>query len=174
LIPPKETERDGRVRERTTYELTEPGRIEFRDWMTDLVSVPVKEYPEFEAALSFLPVLAPDEVVDLLGERARRLGLSLAQIDASREVMKKPELDRLFWIGDELVRVLREAELGYVRRLAAEIAAGTLEGADWWRQVHDDPAHAILAPSAAPSDRPGRAMTATRTKRTATTSEVQR
>src|SRR5580693_3907797 len=50
LISPKETERDGRLPERTIYELTEPGRIEIHDWMTDLVSVPVKEYPEFEAA----------------------------------------------------------------------------------------------------------------------------
>jgi DNA-binding PadR family transcriptional regulator len=173
LISPKETERDGRLPERTIYELTEPGRIEIHDWMTDLVSVPVKEYPEFEAALSFLPALAPDEVVDLLDERARRLELSLAQIDTGREVMEKQALPRLFWIEDEFVRVLREAELGYVRQLAGEIAAGTLEGTDWWRQVHDDPAHAILPPDAAPVG-PGRPAARTRTERTATTSEGQR
>ena len=146
MISPRETEREGRLPERTIYELTEPGRIEIHDWMTELVSVPVKEYPEFEAALSFLSALPPDEIVDLLNERAQRLEITLAQMAATRELVEKKQLPRLFWIENEFVRVLREAELNYVRRLADEIADGTLEGTDWWRRIHEGRTGTTLPP----------------------------
>src|SRR5579862_9883199 len=52
LIAAEGTERSGRLPERTIYGLTDPGRIEMHDWLTDLISTPVNDYPEFEAALS--------------------------------------------------------------------------------------------------------------------------
>ena len=61
LIAPQETERAGRLPERTVYRLTDAGLIEAHDWLTDLISTPVKEYPSFEAALSFLPALPPEQ-----------------------------------------------------------------------------------------------------------------
>lgn len=79
LITPQETVREGRLPERTVYSLTNSGRIETHDWLTELVSTPEKEYPAFEAALSFLPALPPDDVVALLGERARYLEVESAQ-----------------------------------------------------------------------------------------------
>ena len=81
LITPQETRRAGRLPERTVYGLTDAGRIETHDWLTDLISTPVKDYPGFEAALSFLPALPPEDVVELLTERAQRLELELAQAD---------------------------------------------------------------------------------------------
>src|SRR6266576_2298571 len=42
--------REGRRPERTVYQITEAGRKELEDWMAELVAVPVKEYPQFEAA----------------------------------------------------------------------------------------------------------------------------
>jgi hypothetical protein len=38
-------------------------------WMVDLIGQPVQEYPQFEAALSLLPVLPPDEALALLRKR---------------------------------------------------------------------------------------------------------
>jgi hypothetical protein len=35
--------------------------------------------------------------------------------------------------------VLREAELGYVRQLTADIESGALDGAAWWREIHERP-----------------------------------
>src|SRR5450631_3037987 len=89
LIAPQATRRAGRLPERTVYDLTEAGRIEMHDWLTDLISTPVKDYPAFEAALSFLPALPPDDVVELLAERAQRLEFELAQSAASRELVEK-------------------------------------------------------------------------------------
>jgi DNA-binding PadR family transcriptional regulator len=137
LIAPQETKRAGRLPERTVYRLTDAGLIEAHDWLTDLISTPVKDYPSFEAALSFLPALPPDNVVELLHERAQRLELELAQAYASRELVEKHGLPRLFWVEAEFRDILLEAELGYVRRLALEIANRTLEGIDWWTAIHD-------------------------------------
>jgi DNA-binding PadR family transcriptional regulator len=137
LIRPKETERAGRLPERTIYEITESGRVEVYDWLTDLIVRPVNDYPAFEAALSFLPALPPDEVLALLSERAMRLEVEIAQIHATRELVEKVGLPRLFWVEGEFRRVLKETELEYVKRLVSDIGSGSLEGLDWWRSIHD-------------------------------------
>jgi DNA-binding PadR family transcriptional regulator len=148
LIAPEETRRSGRLPERTVYRLTDAGRIEVHDWLTDLLSTPAKEYTNFEAALSFLPALPPDDVVDLLVERAGRLEFELAEAHASRELVEKKHFPRLFWVEAEFRTVLREAELGYVRRLVREITNGTLEGMDWWREVHGADGGPVPGPAA--------------------------
>src|SRR5215471_1478911 len=73
LIEAVEARREGRRPERTVYQLTDAGRVRLDDWMSELLAAPVKEYPQFEAALSLLPVLHPDHVLALLRERTRAL-----------------------------------------------------------------------------------------------------
>src|SRR5215213_8215581 len=48
LIAPRETVKDGRRPERTVYEITSAGRLEFVDWLADLIGIPEKEYHSFE------------------------------------------------------------------------------------------------------------------------------
>src|SRR5579864_7867916 len=79
LIAARETVREGRRPERTVYAITDAGEREFVDWLSELVSVPVKEYPQFEAALSFIVALPPDDALGLLTTRANRLELTIAQ-----------------------------------------------------------------------------------------------
>ena len=136
LIAAQGTEREGRLPERTVYGLTDAGRIEAHDWLTDLISTPVRDYPAFQAALSFLPALPPDDVVTLLAERAQHLESELAQAGATRELAQKQGIPRLFWVESEFGAVLREAELGYVRTLMRDIESGALDGAQWWREMH--------------------------------------
>jgi DNA-binding PadR family transcriptional regulator len=152
LITPQGTERSGRLPERTVYDLTDAGRIETHDWLTDLISTPVKEYPEFEAALSFLPALPPDDVAGLLGERADLLEMELAQMNSARELVDKQGIPRLFWVEAEFRVILREAELAYVRKLITEITSGTLEGIDWWRSVHHGSGDPAWLPTRANDD----------------------
>jgi DNA-binding PadR family transcriptional regulator len=146
MIVARGVERSGRLPERTVYELTDAGRIEMHDWLTELVSVPVNDYPGFEAALTFLSALPPDDVVGLLNERAQRLEIELAQMASLRELVEKRGLPRLFWVEAEFHKVLREAELSYVRQLVEEIESGTLGGVEWWREVHEN-AKTLGAPS---------------------------
>ncbi len=136
LIAAQETRREGRLPERTVYALTEAGRVEVHDWLTDLISTPVPDYPAFQAALSFLPALPPDDVVTLLKERAQHLESELARTGAARELVQKQGMPRLFWVESEFDVVLREAELGYVRTLISDIESGALDGVAWWRQIH--------------------------------------
>src|SRR5215471_12272107 len=123
LIKAKETRRSGRLTER--------------------ISIPVRDYPSFQAALSFLPALPPGDVVALLTERAERLESELVQAAAAREFVQKYRIPRLFWVEHEFGTVLREAELGYVRQLIADIESGALDGTAWWHEMHtrsdDDP-----------------------------------
>jgi DNA-binding PadR family transcriptional regulator len=137
LIAVQETERSGRLPERTVYGITEAGQVELRDWLTELISTPVKDYPSFQAALTFLPALPPEDVVMLLNERAQLIETELAQARAMRELVEKHQLPRLFWVEAEFGMVLREAELGYVRKLERDIASGALDGTNWWHEIHE-------------------------------------
>ncbi len=153
LIVPGQTKREGRLPERTVYTLTDSGKIEMHDWLTDLISTPVKDYPAFESALSFLPALPPDDVASLLRERAQHLELELARAGGSRELLEKAQLPRLFWVEDEFRNVLREAELAYVRQLVGQIESGTLDGLDWWRAIHAADGRPELIPPPFADDR---------------------
>jgi DNA-binding PadR family transcriptional regulator len=154
LIAAQETMRAGRLPERTVYALTDNGRIETHDWLTYLISTPVKDYPAFEAALSFLPALPPDDVAALLAERAQALEVEMARAHASRQFVEKAGLPRLFWVEDEFRNMLRETELTYIRRLIADIESGSLEGLDWWRAVHETIGDPQLAPAPLGDGRP--------------------
>lgn len=147
LIAAQETERAGRLPERTIYRLTEAGGIEMQDWLTELISTPQKEYPAFEAALAFLPALPPDQALILLEERANRLETDLTQANALRELLgRKHGLFRLVWLEAEFATALRRAELDYLRRLIEVIRTGRLEGIEWWRQIHEHPDEAPTPP----------------------------
>lgn len=108
--------------------------------------MPAKEYPAFEAALSFLPAIAPDEAASLLREREARLEAGLASAGALRELVEKVRLPRLFWVEAELATALRQAELDFVRRLRADLDAGSLDGVTWWRRMHENPDAPIPMP----------------------------
>ncbi|HEY7282854.1 MAG TPA: PadR family transcriptional regulator [Actinomycetota bacterium] len=154
LISARETVREGRRPERTVYEITDSGARELVEWLSDLVSTPVKEYLQFEAALSLLPVLAPEEAVDLLGERANALMVQIAMRRGARAGAEHQGLPRLFTIEDEYVEMLQEAELDWVERLVKEIEGGSLEGIEQWRAWHERLAagNGSMAPSAEGSD----------------------
>jgi DNA-binding PadR family transcriptional regulator len=146
LIEAAETERSGRLPERTVYRITDAGQLESHDWLAELLAVPTKEYPAFEAALSFLPAIAPEEAVSLLDERIARLEGELASAAALRELVEKSGLPRLLWVEAEFATALRETELDFARRLRSDLRAGTLEGLDWWSQVHAQPDGPIPLP----------------------------
>src|SRR5581483_9996726 len=132
------TARQGNRPERTVYELTDAGRLELIDWLSELLCRPVKEYTRFEAGLSLLPVLPPNDVKDLLEERCRRLEVEIEQYNALRKIVTDSKsLPRLFLIESEYRIMLRGAELNWNRKLIADIASGELEGMEQWRKFHE-------------------------------------
>ena len=136
MITAQETERVGRLPERTIYAITGAGQEEMVSWLSDLLSEPVKEYPAFQAGLSFLPAIPPEDAVVLLQERALHLEVGLAQWRGTREVVDKRGLPRLFYVEEEFYYAIKERELDYVRQLIDDIASGTIGGIQFWRQIH--------------------------------------
>jgi DNA-binding PadR family transcriptional regulator len=133
LVRARETVREGKRPERTIYEITETGKRELQDWLSELVSTPVKEYLQFEAALSLLPVLPPDLAIEVLRHRAAALEIRIAQSKAVLATATGAGLPRLFELEGEYTQALAETELEFVQRLVKEIESGELEGIDMWR-----------------------------------------
>jgi DNA-binding PadR family transcriptional regulator len=135
LIEAQGTSREGRRPERTVYAIAPAGRAELADWLSDLVSTPRKEYSQFEAALSLLGALPPDEALRLLELRLQTLQLDHQARSVIRaSVAGFPEI---FMIEGDFDHALLEAELGFVRRLVERIRSGELGGLDAWRRLHE-------------------------------------
>jgi DNA-binding PadR family transcriptional regulator len=177
LIEPVETSRGGRRPERTTYTLTSAGRECLRDWMHELLAEPAKEFPQFEAGLCLLPVLAPDETVTLLRDRAIRLTETIAQMKLQHATIagqKMPDMDgpeaqlpspllgrkfpAIFLVENEYRLALLSAELDFVNDLVRRITEEGWGPVELWRDMQakcendfreraGQPDHAARAPN---------------------------
>jgi len=135
LIEASSTERDGNRPTRTVYRITDAGAAEVIDWLTELVRTPVKEFPQFLAALSFLPMLGPDDVVRLLRLRAQTQARTLAGLESEQDMARAQGLPRIFTIEGEYEAALLRAELLFVTDLADQLADGSFEGVTLWREL---------------------------------------
>lgn len=120
LIRAKETVREGRRPERTIFEITSSGLDRMRAWLRELLGTPSKEYPQFEAALSLLPALPPEEVVGLLEGRVRRLGERAEELRAALDLSAK-FVEPLFVVEVDYQLALIEAERQFVETLVRRI-----------------------------------------------------
>ena len=136
LIEAAETVRHGGRPERTIYRITDDGRAEMVDWVRELISVPERERTRFQAGLSVLAALAPDEVERLLRQR---LALLEQETDDKRAAHERHagEMPRLFLIENEYELALLDAERAWVRALLDELSAGTFAGIEQWRRFHE-------------------------------------
>jgi DNA-binding PadR family transcriptional regulator len=124
LARPGDTAREAGRPERTVYEITEAGSAALRRWLTAMLPAPAREFPEFPAALAFLPILRPAEVRTLLERRVAALTEKLSEIDRQAP----PGLPRLFLIEDEYRAAMLRAELTWLGALIEDLATGRL---DW-------------------------------------------
>ncbi|MDH2426894.1 PadR family transcriptional regulator [Sphaerisporangium sp. TRM90804] len=123
LITVRETSREENRPERTVYQPSDAGRETLRRWMREMLSAPAREFPEFPAALAFLPVLDPGEARAALEERVAALRARLAGLD--RDLTEGAKfLPRLFLLETEYMRAMAATELDHVRGLVANLAAG--------------------------------------------------
>ncbi len=121
FITVREVLKEGRRPEKTVYELTAEGETELIDWMRELVSSPVKEFPQFEAALSLLPVLPPEEVVDLLEIRIGLLKKTIEDFAEEERMCREMNLPRLFSLEREYCKAITLAEYKFSKDLIADI-----------------------------------------------------
>jgi DNA-binding PadR family transcriptional regulator len=138
LIKATSTIREGKRPERTIYEITDEGSREMVDWLTDLIGVPAKEYPQFMAGLSFIAALDPDDALRALRERADGLGFKLAGLRGSMKAASAAGLPRLFELEVEYEEGQLVAELQFVKGLIADIEKKSLGGMEMWKSFHDE------------------------------------
>jgi DNA-binding PadR family transcriptional regulator len=135
LIQARETSREGGRPQRTVYSITPAGETELDDWLREILRDPVKEYPQFEAGLSLMPYLPPDDVAAILEERVRRLQRQGEELRAAVVEAERQGVDRLFLVEAEYSLAMREAE----RRWAADLLALIRDSPDFtgaWREYH--------------------------------------
>jgi DNA-binding PadR family transcriptional regulator len=137
LIKANSTIREGKRPERTVYDITDAGAREMVDWLNDLIGVPVKEYPQFMAGLSFIAALHPDEALTALRARADALAFRLANLRGALKVARDAGLPRLFGLEDEYEQSQLAAELRFVKALVGDLENATLDGLEHWRGFHD-------------------------------------
>jgi len=103
------------------------------DWLTELIGTPNKEYPAFQAGLSFIPALDPDDALAALRRRAEALSIKLAAMRAAMQAARDAGLPRIFELESEYEERTLSAEFAFVRALVEEMENGTLEGLELWR-----------------------------------------
>jgi DNA-binding PadR family transcriptional regulator len=136
LIAEVETTRVGQRPERTVYELTDTGRGELRDWLRELVGEPQHEYPQFVAALSLIGALPPEEVVELLRGRLRRLDGQRGEI---RELIGNALADGvhpLFLVEEDYRLALLNADSSFTEEFIARIENPATGWRRQWADFH--------------------------------------
>jgi DNA-binding PadR family transcriptional regulator len=136
LIEEQEVVREGRRPERTVYRITEDGRIEVEEWLSELLGTVAKEFPQFEAGLSLMGVLRPERVVDLLDQRVGKLHERLSELDAIVEAATRNGVPRVFLVEMEYERALVDADCTFTEQLARDIESERLDGVAFWKDVH--------------------------------------
>ncbi|MGH4018862.1 MAG: PadR family transcriptional regulator [Pseudonocardiaceae bacterium] len=136
FIVEQETTRDGKRPERTVYALTDAGRHELRDWLHELVELPQHEYPHFVAALSLIGALPPNEVVELLGWRLRRIGEQRTEIRELIDSSLAGGVHPLFLVEEDYRLALLDAESSFVEQFIERINDPETGWGRMWSEFH--------------------------------------
>ena len=154
LIRATESARQGGRPERTVYRITEDGREEAEDWTRELLGTPERDHTGFEAGLSVMGGLDPDEVTALLRRRLALLRDRIAVQRSNLEV-ERGEIPRLFLIESEYALAMSMAEEAWTGALLAELTIGTFPGLAQWQGYHQP-----NQPPPTTADPPARDLTA--------------
>lgn len=130
LIRAVESHRMDKRPERTLYEITGEGRRIWREWMLDALETPVRAYAEFPAAIAFIPLLEPEEVLDRLEQRGEKLAAELARVRAM--VSETKEIGRLFALEMEYLEATTAAEHRWVDSIIGDLRAGKVTWSREW------------------------------------------
>jgi DNA-binding PadR family transcriptional regulator len=125
LIVAIASEREGRRPERTTYAITDAGRIAVREWLRDGLRDP--ERPEsFRAAISFMYALDRDEAIGRLRERFERLDQTIAHAEAELSQAAERGVGEIFLSEERYAQHMRKAERDWLSGFTERLSNGSL------------------------------------------------
>ncbi|MEU0878473.1 PadR family transcriptional regulator [Lentzea sp. NPDC005914] len=129
LIAPVATNRAGNLPERTVYRITAAGRERLLGWLRDeLGELDRRDLPRFAFALEKAAHLDPVAVRKLLERRVGALEAQVAEFDEIERYRASNDLQRVSFLEIEYAHAVRRAELDWLRQVAGDLAAGSL---DW-------------------------------------------
>lgn len=131
LICARQPLRDQGRPARTVYEIADVGRTTLFAWMREILSAPAMEYPEFPAAVSFLALLPPEDVLEQFELRAVAIREALAGLDRGMGEAAQT-VPRLFLLEGEYLRAVQSAELAWVEAVIDDLRAGRLTWSEAW------------------------------------------
>jgi DNA-binding PadR family transcriptional regulator len=132
LIEATHSERTGARPERTVYALTDAGRAKTMGWLRHLIETPAKEYPDFEAGLSLVMLLSPEETLELLRTRLEGLDARIAHLESAADF----PLPEIFLVEGQYELAMLRAERTYVADLVGRLARGAVGGQALWTEMH--------------------------------------
>jgi DNA-binding PadR family transcriptional regulator len=119
----------------TVYEITDIGRETVYNWLKEMLSTPKQEFLEFPAAISFLALLKPTDVIEQLSKRVCALEEILSRIEQQFDHANKIGLPRLFLLETEYQRTTTLAELEWVRSVIKDMETKKLDWNREWLKV---------------------------------------
>jgi DNA-binding PadR family transcriptional regulator len=133
-----ETKKEGNRPEKTVYAITNEGKDFMAKWMRELLSIPVKEFPQFQAALSFLPVLSPEEVVSLLETRLILLQKNIDAIKNNLQTGEMLKMSRVFTIALEYEEKFIKTECELIRSFIDDIKKNKKGLTTFWKKLREE------------------------------------
>lgn len=106
------------------------------EWLRQLIEEPRHEFPHFVAALSLIAALPPEEVVELLTRRARRLATAR---DETRQLIADTlaaGVHPLFLVEEDYRLALLDAEATFIEDFIERITDPQTGWAPTWSEFH--------------------------------------
>src|SRR5262249_20259743 len=101
-------------------------------------STPMKEFPHFEAGLSLLPALPPEDAAELLETRLAFLERDIEEIQQGLQLAKSQGRPPLFSIESEYRLAGLEAGRAFVEKLIPRIERDGCGFLKQWKKLHDE------------------------------------
>ena len=125
LLVEQATERDPARPERTVYAATDAGRRAAVEWTVEMLTAPRRDFPEFTAALAYLPVISPEVALTALEARLddRRVERDRVRADIRSAA---PTLPRLVLVESEYMAAHLDTDVAWLAALVDDLRAERL------------------------------------------------
>lgn len=130
LIEQRSTEREPSRPERTTYAVTAAGERTAADWTEDMLRAPRSDFPEFVAALAYLPVITPEVALEAVQARLSDLRARVTALRADHE-RAATWLPRVVLVESEYLIAHLDSDITWIAALADDLRSGALS---WSRE----------------------------------------
>lgn len=126
LVRVRGTEREGNRPERTTYEVTDSGRVALTEQLSEILAEPIAEYPQFVLALSEIHNIDAVHAMSLLRTRIERKSTEDAELAEIERTVSARRVPPIFYVGLGYMRAMIRAEIDWLTRFVDDVETGRI------------------------------------------------